>query len=123
MRSTSEPLCQRGQGTAMVGLEVCRHDWGWLVRSAKVGDRQNRLGFAVYLASEVAARNGNADLGQNLGRRLAILENARLACEDTFCHDSIAQAERAWLRADRLRTAAHWNLLSDMKAEHLSCLR
>jgi len=29
-------------------------DWVWLVRNAKVNDRQNRLGFTVSLASEVS---------------------------------------------------------------------
>ena len=40
---------------------------------------------------------------------------SRLAPEDTFCHDSMTQAERVWLREHRSPTAAHWNLLTDMK--------
>jgi len=48
------------------------------------------------------------------------LERARLAREDTFCHDSMTQAERAWLREHRSPAAAHWNLLTDMKGEHLA---
>jgi hypothetical protein len=32
----------------------------------------------------------------------------------------MTQAERAWLRERRSATAAHWNLLTDMKGEHLA---
>lgn len=108
------------EGLPWLALTYVDMDWDWLVRSAKVRDRQNRLGFAVSLASEVAARNNDADLGQKLRRRLAILENARLAREDTFCHDSITQAERKWLREHRSPVAAHWNLLTDLKGEQLA---
>ncbi|HWO27901.1 MAG TPA: hypothetical protein VNO32_03795, partial [Candidatus Acidoferrum sp.] len=78
------------------------------------------LGFAVSLASEVAARNNDADLGQKLRCHLATLENARLAREDTFCHDSMTQAERKWVREHRSPVAAHWNLLTDLKGEQLA---
>jgi transcriptional regulator with XRE-family HTH domain len=108
------------EGLPWLALKYVDMDWDWLVRNAKVRDRQNRLGFAVSLASEVAAKNNDADLGRNLRRRLAILENARLAREDTFCHDSMTQAERKWLREHRSPVAAHWNLLTDMKGEQLA---
>jgi hypothetical protein len=108
------------EGLPWLTLTYVDMDWDWLVRNVKVRDRQNRLGFAVSLASEVAARNNDADLGQKLVRRLAILENARLAREDTFCHDSMTQAERKWLREHRSPVAAHWNLLTDMKGEQLA---
>src|ERR1700727_1480735 len=108
------------EGLPWLALTYVDMDWDWLVRNAKVRDRQNRLGFAVSLASEVAARNSDADLGQKLRHRLAILENARLVREDTFCHDSMTQAERRWLRVHRSPEAAHWNLLTDMKGEQLA---
>jgi len=41
------------------------------------------------------------------------------AKEDTLCHDSLTEAERKWLRVNRPPEAAHWNLLTDMKAENL----
>jgi hypothetical protein len=78
------------EGLPWLALTYVDMDWDWLVRNAKLRDRQNRLGFAVSLASEVAARNNDADLGQKLRHRLAILENARLAREGTFCHDKAA---------------------------------
>jgi hypothetical protein len=82
-------------------------DCDWLVRNAKLRDRQNRLGFAVSPASEVAEGKNNSERARKLRRCLEILERVRLAREDTFCHDSITQAERAWLRKHRSPAAAH----------------
>jgi transcriptional regulator with XRE-family HTH domain len=95
-------------------------DWTWLLRNAKLCDRQNRLGFALALASEAAERNSNDTLKGELQRPLEALESARLAREDTFCRDSMTRAERVWLREHRSQAAAHWNLLTDLNGEHLA---
>jgi transcriptional regulator with XRE-family HTH domain len=95
-------------------------DWDWLVRNAKVHDRQNRLAFAVSLASELSERKKESERTGKLRSWLEVLESARLAREDTFCHDSMTQVERAWLREHRSPVATHWNLLTDMKGEHLA---
>jgi len=42
------------EGLPWLAMTYVDMDWAWLVRNAKVRDRQNRLGFAVFLASEVA---------------------------------------------------------------------
>lgn len=94
-------------------------DWDWLVRNSKLRDRQNRLGFAISLAREVAQDKNDSERAQTLRIHLDALERARLAREDTFCHDSMTQAERAWLREHRSTTAAHWNLLTDMETRQL----
>lgn len=107
------------EGLPWLALTYVDMDWDWLVRNAKVSDVQNRLGFAVSLASEVA-EGKNDRRAENLGNRLQVLERARLAREDTFCHDSMTQTERAWLRQHRSRTARHWNLLTDMEGKHLA---
>jgi transcriptional regulator with XRE-family HTH domain len=95
-------------------------DWDWLVRNAKLHDRQNRLAFTVSLASEVAEGKNDIDRTKKFQGQLETLESARLAREDTFCHDSMTQVERVWLREHRSPIAAHWNLLTDMKGEHLA---
>jgi hypothetical protein len=41
------------EGLPWLALTYVDLDWDWLVRNAKLQDRQNRLGFAVSLASEV----------------------------------------------------------------------
>jgi transcriptional regulator with XRE-family HTH domain len=108
------------EGLPWLALTYVDMDWNWLVRNAKVRDRQNRLGFAVSLASEVAEGKKESDRATKLQQCLENLESARLAREDTFCHDSMTQVEKAWLREHRSPTAAHWNLLTDMKGEQLA---
>jgi transcriptional regulator with XRE-family HTH domain len=107
------------EGLPWLMLTYVDMDWDWLVRNVKVRDRQNRLGFAVSLASEVAESNNDSERARKLRQCLQVLESARLAREDTFCHDSMTQVERKWLREHRSPVAAHWNLLTDMKGEHL----
>ncbi len=94
-------------------------DWDWLVRNVKLRERQNRLGFAVSLARELAENKNDCERAQKLRQWLELLESVRLPREGTFCHDSITQAERVWLREHRSSAAAHWNLLTDMKRKDL----
>jgi transcriptional regulator with XRE-family HTH domain len=108
------------EGLPWLALTYVDMDWGWLVRNAKLRDRQNRLGFAVSLASEVAQNKNDPQRANRLRQYVAVLENSRLAREDTFCHDSMTRAERSWVRDQRSPTAAHWNLLTDMKREQLA---
>jgi hypothetical protein len=94
-------------------------NWNWLLERAKVHDVQNRLGYVVAMARQLAegsqdrtAANRLVQLEQSLGR-------SRLAEEGTLCHDSMTEAERRWLRAHRHEGAVAWNLLTDLKAEDL----
>jgi transcriptional regulator with XRE-family HTH domain len=94
-------------------------DWDRLTRSAKLRDRQNRLGFVVALASQAAERKGNSGLAAALADRVRTLEPSRLASEGTLCRESMTRAEGKWLRAHRSPVAEHWNLLTDLVLEHL----
>jgi transcriptional regulator with XRE-family HTH domain len=94
-------------------------DWDWLMREVRVRDRQNRLGFIVTLGRRVAERRG-ADAAQRKLREVEeALEHARLAREDSLCQSGLSEAERGWLRQSRPADARHWNLLTDLDAEHL----
>lgn len=95
-------------------------DWEWLTRNAKLNDRQNRLGFVVDLAEEVAEKAGEASLRKSLSQNKALIERSRLAKEDTLSHESMTQAERKWLRRNRPPKARHWNLLTDLDVRHLA---
>jgi transcriptional regulator with XRE-family HTH domain len=95
-------------------------DWVWLVRNAKLNDRQNRLGFVVALAEELAKNAGDAVRSKNLAEYRASLDRSRLVREDTLCHDSMTQAERKWLQQNRPPEAGHWNLLTDLDVRHLA---
>ncbi|HZQ18918.1 MAG TPA: helix-turn-helix transcriptional regulator [Terriglobales bacterium] len=95
-------------------------DWKWLVRNAKLHDRQNRLGFTVSLAREVAQARDDKQRTKTLQQFAQLVEVSRLAREDTYCHDSMTEAEREWLRQSRSSLAKHWNLLTDLKGEQLA---
>ena len=56
------------EGLPWLALTYVDMDWNWLVRNAKVHDRQNRLGFAVFLANEVAEREGEGARAGKLRR-------------------------------------------------------
>src|SRR5579884_1824650 len=84
-----------------LALEYSNLDWNWLIREAKLRDLQNRLGFIVTLAREVADHRGDASASGQLKEVEEILDRARLARQDTLCQDSMPVAEREWLRRTR----------------------
>ncbi len=95
-------------------------DVGRLVADAKARDLQNRLGFMVALARQVAERK------KEFERRLPelrlmeeALEHSRLALEETFGQGHPHERLREWLRTERSDAAKYWNLLTDLKVEHL----
>lgn len=99
-------------------------DWGWLVRHAKLQDVQNRLGFLVAVAKDLAADRAEFESAfRHLSTVERQLERARLAREDTLCRESMPKAERRWLKANRSVLARHWNLLTGLTADHLSYAR
>ena len=90
-----------------------------MLRNAKLNDRQNRLGFIVDLAEELAEKTGDATRKKSLSDNKAIMDRSRLAREDTLSNESMTQAERKWLRRNRPSKARHWNLLTDLDVTHL----
>jgi transcriptional regulator with XRE-family HTH domain len=93
-------------------------DWDWLVPRVKASDLQNRLGFVVTLARQLAERS-KGPTAESLRARELGLERSRLVREDAFGRSSMTEAERRWLRTNRPESAAHWNVLSNLTAEHL----
>jgi transcriptional regulator with XRE-family HTH domain len=94
-------------------------NWEWLIREAKLRDVQNRLGFVVTLARQVAEKRGEASAASRLHAIEEVLDRARLVREDTLCQASLSDAERRWLRRTRPAEASHWNLLTDLTARFL----
>jgi len=107
------------EGLPWRALAYADMDWDWVVQNAKLLDRQNRVGFVVMLASQLASNSADPHRAGRLREYAGVLERSRLVKEDTLCRDSLTQAERKWLRANRPAEAAHWNLLTDMRAENL----
>ena len=94
-------------------------DWSWVVREAKMHDLQNRLGFVVGLARELAGRVGDARKARALANLEAHLDHSRLAREDTLCRASLPEPELRWLAEHRPEAAKHWNLLTNWTADAL----
>jgi transcriptional regulator with XRE-family HTH domain len=94
-------------------------DWAWLTREAKVNDLQNRLGFLVTLARQLAERTERIEAAERLAVREEVLAFSRLQREDAF-RPSMTEAERRWLRQHRPSEAAQWNLLTNLVAADLN---
>lgn len=93
-------------------------DTAWLAEEARRHNLQNRLGFVVALARELAVLRRLSHARQ-LADLEASLERSRLAVEDTFCQGSLTAPERRWLRKKRSKLARHWNLLTDWSSAFL----
>jgi len=92
-------------------------DWQWVLRNAKVFDGQNRLGFVVDVAEDLAKGLGEVERKGELQEMKRMIEWSRLVREDTLCADSMGEKERKKLRQKRTGKARHWNLLTDMEAK------
>src|ERR1039458_4636786 len=62
-------------------------DWEWLTRQAKLNDRQNRLGFVVALAGELANKAGDRVRSKKLDDHRRSLARCRLVPGDTPRHE------------------------------------
>lgn len=102
-----------------LAVEYVNLDWEWLIREAKVRDVQNRLGFVVTLARQIAEKRGDRATAARLQDIEQVLDHARLVREDTLCQASLSDAERRWLRRVRPTEALHWNLLTDLHSQTL----
>jgi hypothetical protein len=95
-------------------------NWVWLRDRAKLHNAQNRLGYLVHLAEQtVHALPEHRHAVEVLSGWESELEEARLAHEGTLCRDSMPERERTWLRTNRPEAAAHWSLLTSLRAEQL----
>jgi transcriptional regulator with XRE-family HTH domain len=94
-------------------------NWCWLRDNTKLRNAQNRLGYLVHLAIEVAKKAKNGPDVETLSSWERDLEEARLARESTLCRESMPQREREWLRSHRPAAAEHWNLLTSLTSEQL----
>jgi len=95
----------------------------WLLENARKFNLQNRLGFVVSLALSVADKLNVAPKDSTLDHFLMLLDDSRLAKEDYFYRPPRTEGESQWLRKNRTEDAVRWNLLTDMKPEHLQYAR
>lgn len=100
--------------------EVSETSWGKVSAAAKVNDLQNRLGFVTSLARMEAEKRGEFNKAARLRRREAALAGSVLVKEDTLCNETMTETEKQWVRGHRTPEAELWNVLSDLKIEHLN---
>ena len=93
-------------------------DWGWLLDQVKLSNVQNRLGYLVGLARDVANSKGETAVASKLDDVQRRLEESRLAKEDSLGR-YLTEVERQQLREHRPESAAHWNLLTNLKSSDL----
>lgn len=102
-----------------LALRYWQMDFSWVVELAKKFDLQNRLGFVVSLARRLSEASTETERTNALSHLEATLDRSRLAREDFFFRPPRNNAEREWLMENRPEEARHWNLLSDLRPEHL----
>lgn len=95
-------------------------NWKWLLAQTKLRNRQNRLGFLVTLARQVAERERDPSRVQVLSEAERALYPARLVAETTLARERMPEAEKGWLRTNRSEEAARWNVLSSLTVDQLS---
>lgn len=101
-------------------LHFSECDLDLLATEAKMRDLQNRLGFAVVLARQVAQQNAAyRHRLPDLMRFEQTLERSRLAGEGDYGRGETTRRGRARVRRNRSRAASHWNVLTDLKSEDL----
>ncbi len=88
--------------------------WNVVTRVAKANDLQNRLGFLLNVAGEMAEKRNDRSLAKLLHTRERELERSMLAREDTLCNANMTNAELRWLDSNRSRDAKRWRVLTSM---------
>lgn len=92
-------------------------DWHNLTKYAKLFDLQNRLGFVVSLAGQLAKKVGSKYKQTVLLAVEENLEKSILLREDTF--SKITETEKKFLKTNRSKEARFWRVLSDLSVKHL----
>jgi transcriptional regulator with XRE-family HTH domain len=96
------------------------YDLEELSRAARDHNVQNRLGFVAALAGAAAGSTPEySHRVSELKRLVSELEPYRLAREDDLGQTFKSERLRTWIRKNRTRAAAHWNLLTDLAPEQL----
>jgi transcriptional regulator with XRE-family HTH domain len=92
-------------------------NWESLTKYAKIFDFQNRLGFVVNLARQLAEKVGDKSKREVLLTVENNLEKSRLLQEVAL--SKITETEKAYLKTNRPKEAKYWRVLSDLSVSHL----
>ena len=76
-------------------------DWERVTKFARMFDLQNRLGFVVSLAKQIAGKKADAIKKMIFSKVEKSLENSRLFREDVLGNKSLTTAEKNHLKTNR----------------------
>jgi hypothetical protein len=97
-------------------------DWDWIVREAVSRRIQNRLGFMVNLAAQVAAEGAvEQERLVFLTRLEERLFEFRIDAEDALCSRRLGNERKQRLRELRSSEARQWGILSALRPTDLDC--
>jgi transcriptional regulator with XRE-family HTH domain len=118
----AEPVLERRVAEALpwVAARYADLDWNRVLREAKLRGLQNRLGFAVAVATRLAQVKGRLDSLPLLDEVATQLQDQVLYKVDTFCNERMTSAERKWLENRRPEHAVRWRVLSDLDVSQLT---
>ncbi len=121
LRALHHPALEARVVAGLVWLVVTYPDmeWSWVLTEARLRNLQNKVGFVLALARQVAVRLHKTRVARQLTGVHDRFDEARLAREDSFS-TSLTGAEKAWLRKRRPEAARHWNLLTDLSVRDVS---
>jgi len=108
------------EGFPWLVMRYLNMDWDWVLQQSKLHDVQNRLGFVLTLGREVAEQRQYLEAADALRKVEQRVRGSQLSRIDTYCNEGLTQAEKRWLQDHSSAEARRWNLLSDLKPEHLS---
>ncbi len=89
-------------------------DWEWVIREAKLRDAQNRLGFLVTLARQVAEKRGNNEAANRLGRVGKGWTGRAWFARTPYARPRSPTLSAAGFARVRPPAAHYWNLLTDL---------
>jgi hypothetical protein len=118
----SEPVLDRRVAEALPWLAAryAQLDWDRVLREAKLRGLQNRLGFALAVATRLAEEKSHWESASRLQEAAEQLRDQVLYKLDTFCNERMTAVERKWLEQNRPEYAVTWRVLSDLEPSQLT---
>ena len=95
-------------------------DWSKVIKTVKIADSQNRLGFLLSLVYDKAKKANDQDKRNLIKELLLSLEKSKLYKQDSFQRQKLTESEKTWLKKNRSKNARFWRVLSNLTAEHLT---
>ena len=106
----------------LIAAYAAKIDWGKLINNVREHGAQNRLGYLVCLALDLAESKqslSHPETRQLLKGSLLQLQEIRQSQEQTLMEEWCGPALRAWMRVNRSREASEWHLLSTLTTNHV----